>query len=115
MVDTSSFHPRQQKGDRRSPARLKKSFRPSGVLGRVDAGTQDGVEGALEATSLSWEPQFAGGLTEVKTVEGPASRLIFQPQVSTKVAKKAVQPRVKPNHQYELVVVWVTPGRRKLI
>ena len=93
IIDTSSFHPRQQKGDKGILARLKKSFRPSQRLECVDGKPDDDVEGALEATSPSWEPQFAERLTEVKTglestVERPASRSIVQSQVWVELPRK---------------------------
>ena len=48
-------------------------------------GTDD--EGALEAPTLSWGPQFALRLIAVKVglrfaLEGPPSRSIFKPQIS---------------------------------
>ena len=67
MVDTSSFHPRQQKGDKRSPARFWKSFGPSQKLEHAGVGLGNDHEGAFEATSHSWKPQFAGWLTAAKT------------------------------------------------
>ena len=67
-------------------------------------------ESALEATNPVWEPQFAGRLTEAEiglrnAVKGPASWLIFQPQISHKVAKKTVQLGQDSNHQHVLVDV----------